>query len=78
MEMHHLSWLGADCAAVPSRLCRYGRCSKGWTPAPSNEPKQRIIAHGQHKSASKTRRWAATQGKAKVMDDQVEPRRHNS
>jgi len=34
-------------------------------PAPSNDPKQRIIAHGQHKSAGKTRRWAATQGKAK-------------
>ena len=22
------------------------RCSKGWAPAPSNDPKQRIIAHG--------------------------------
>jgi hypothetical protein len=50
------------------------RCSKGWTPAPSNHPKQRIIAYGQHKSAGKTRCWAATQGKAKVMDDQIEPR----
>ena len=34
-----------------------------------------IVAHGQHKSTGKTRRWTAAQGKAKVMDDHIEPRR---
>jgi hypothetical protein len=33
--------------------------SKGWTPASSNDPKQGIIAYGQHKSAGKTRRRAS-------------------
>ena len=53
----------------------HARRSKGRTPAPSNHPKQRIVAHGQHKSTGKTRRRAATQGKPKVMDDQIEPGR---
>lgn len=38
-------------------------------------PEAAIITHGQHKSTGKTRRWAATQGKAQMMDDQIEPRR---
>ena len=46
---------------------------KGRTPAPSNDPQQSIVAHRQHKSTGKTRRWAATQRKAKVMDDKIEP-----
>src|ERR1700738_542066 len=43
------------------------------TPAPSNDTKQRITAYGQHKSAGKARRCTVTQGKPKVMDDQIEP-----
>jgi uncharacterized protein (TIGR00369 family) len=57
------------------RVLRSGRTLSVAAPAPSNHPKQRIITHGQHKSAGKTRRWATTQGNAKVMDDQIEPRR---
>ena len=34
-----------------------------------------IVAQGLHKSMGKTRRWTAAQGKAKVMDDHIEPRR---
>ena len=51
----------------------HARRRKGRTAAPANNPKQGVIADGEHQSSRKTRRRAATQGKAKVVDDIVKP-----
>jgi hypothetical protein len=40
---------------------------------PSDNTKKGVVAHPKHQSASKTRRWAAAEGKPKVLDDIIEP-----
>jgi hypothetical protein len=51
----------------------HSRRREGWATVPANNPKQGVIAHAEHQASRKTRRRAAPQGKAKVVDDIVEP-----
>jgi hypothetical protein len=50
-----------------------GHRSRTATTAPSNDTKKGVVAHRKHQPPSKTRRWAAAESEAEVMDDIIKP-----